>query len=98
MVVISELIDMKDTLNRVMRKAKKANLVLDTWMEEYGFTDNTKPKTGFIKESIDSSEVTEHYNTLKWVYEYNRVFNLIDIVSDYINEIENEINKLEETA
>jgi len=98
MVVINESIDMKDTLNRVLRKAKRASLVLDTWMEEYGFTDSTKPKSRFIKESIDSSEGTEHYNTYKWIYEYNRIVNLIDIVSDYIDGIENEISKLEETA
>ena len=82
-----ELLDQTDGVHEAIGKLKKASFILNHWEEEYGFTDRPNPKAAIAwGSSIRPEKSIAAEQSFKWFYEYNRIYEFIDIVRDYVFE------------
>lgn len=80
-------VELQDVIGQVLLKIEKADLIIWDWIEEYGFSEKPDSWAAVKYSSKLPDEKDIHgSNSLKWFYEYNRIFKLIDIASDYVLE------------
>ena len=89
-----EVLDQNDAIVDALLKLKKANMILDDWTQEYGFSHRPDSRKAMECGSCKSEEIDrEAMNSRKWFCEYNRIYTFIDIVSDYVLESEKLLEK-----
>ena len=82
-----ELFEQTSVVEDTILNLKKANMILDGWMQEYGFINRPDPRKAMECGSFKSGERDmKAVESRKWFYEYNRIYTFIDIVSDYVFE------------
>jgi hypothetical protein len=82
-----EVIDQGDAIGSALDKLKKANMILSDWTQEYGFIHQPDPRKAMESEAFKSEEgYGEAVDSRKWFHEYNRIYQFIDIVYDYVYE------------
>lgn len=62
---------------------RKAKCILDHWTQEYGFSEKPDPKAA-IEWGNNLNGDTHGMQSHKWVYDYKTIYQMIDIVTDYV--------------
>lgn len=75
----SKLFEQSDAIENAIAKLEKASIILDRWTQEYSF--NQKPDPSSI---YNNSDPIHKKQTQKWCWEYNCIYEFIDIAFDYI--------------
>ncbi|HHY26424.1 MAG TPA: hypothetical protein GX523_06695 [Desulfitobacterium dehalogenans] len=93
-----ELISQNTALGETLIKLSKAKMILDIWIQDYGFPSNPNLNDAVAWMGSKSGEQTrEEVNSVKWYLEYDLIYGLIDIVHDYVYEskkiLENALEK-----
>lgn len=84
----SELMEKGNLIEELRYKIKKASFLLSDWKEDYSWNEKPCPylaieySEGVIGEGDPGSRKAK--NSLKWFWEYNRIFELIDIADNYV--------------
>jgi|HigsolmetaGSP11D_1036233.scaffolds.fasta_scaffold00512_2 hypothetical protein len=82
-----ELFELTTVVENTLIKLKKAKLLLDDWTQEYGFCENPTPHAAIAWGAKKASELTRtEKDSVKWYWEYEKIFGFIEIVHDYIYE------------
>lgn len=88
-----ELFEQTNLMEDVLDKLDKADLILGHWENEYSFYENPDPRAAIEwgskvpSQNQDPEKVKRHgEQSYKWFLEYNTIFQLIRIVSDYVYE------------
>lgn len=82
-----ELFEQTNLMEDVLDKLDKADLILGHWKNEYSFYENPDPRAAIEYErSVPVDKDPHKAQSYKWFLEYNTIFQLIRIVSDYVYE------------
>ncbi|HZK52963.1 MAG TPA: hypothetical protein VFC84_01980 [Desulfosporosinus sp.] len=82
-----ELSKQTSEVEDAMLKLRKAMVILEYWTDEYGFQDKPEPLQAVMyRETILPEKNIRAEQSCKWFYEYNRIYQFIDIVRDYVYE------------
>lgn len=69
----------------IQEMANRASFVLNEFIVDYGFTENPNPAKA-LELGADAS--IEAKQSFQWFLDYNRIYTLIEIASDYVEKIE----------
>lgn len=82
-----ELFEQTNLMEDVLDKLDKADLILGHWVDEYSFYENPNPRAAIeYARSVPVDKDPHKAQSYKWFSEYNTIFQLIRIVSDYVYE------------
>ncbi|WP_035213427.1 hypothetical protein [Desulfitobacterium hafniense] len=78
-------LDQITAMEETLTKLEKAELLLTHWTQEYGFSKKPDPKAAVDwGQSKGGAQTKEQSDSVKWYWEYNLIFNLVDIAFDYV--------------
>lgn len=75
-------------INDVMIKLDNVRVILDKLTNDYGFPESTAPtRKGVYDWFTNSGERTkQESNSVKWVEDYEYIFTMLHVISDYVFE------------
>lgn len=83
--------DLSDLIFNCSIDIDKAATLLNYWTQEYGFSQKPDPRAANRwgsqvpnRNTDPEKEKAQGFNSFKWFYEYDMIYNFIDIVSDYV--------------
>ena len=86
-----ELFETRTAIEDALIKLEKADTLLSYWTQEYGFADKPDPRAAIRwgsqvpSQNQDDEKEKEHgKQSYKWFYEYDMIFNFVDMAFDYI--------------
>jgi hypothetical protein len=90
-----ELFLQTSEIERVLLKLDKANMLLGLWANEYMSCDIPSPAEALKSwTAIHPERTTKTEQSFKWFYDYSRITGIIDIVSDYVYESREMLEKV----
>lgn len=88
-----ELFETRSSIEYADVALEKAEILLSYWTQEYSFSENPDPRAAIRwggqvpSQNQDPEAVKRHgEQSFKWFYEYNRIFNFVDMAFDYLLE------------
>mgnify|MGYP000889802388 CR=1 FL=1 len=94
------LFETRTAIKNALVKLDKADTILSHWVQEYGFSEKPDPRAA----TTWSAKVPDRNNpdrageqAFKWYWEYNTIFNFVDMAFDYIMETQKILNEAMES-
>jgi hypothetical protein len=82
-----ELFDKTTVIEEVLSKLKKATTILSQWEEEYSFSENPDPRAAIeYSGNLTNDKHKRGQQSHTWIFEYDRIWTLVSIASDYVSE------------
>ena len=92
------LIDSIDNISGVLAKMERAEFLLNELVDDYTFTE--KPDMALLSCNITEENITEQRQTIKWLHEYVRIQQFINMALEYTlygrKDLGNILNSLED--
>jgi len=95
-----ELFETRTAIEIALVKLEKADTLLNYWVQEYSFAEKPDPRAAIRwgsqvpTQNQDPERVKEHgKQSCKWFYEYDMIFNFVDMAFDYIIATQEILNK-----
>ena len=82
----SKLFKQENVLGEALIKLEKASTVLNHWEQNYSFSKRPSPEAAIAWRGTVRSEDIWGQQSFTWYQEYNLIFQLISIASDYVYE------------
>lgn len=86
-----ELFETRTAIEYALIKLERADTLLNHWTQEYGFVDNPDPRAAIrwgsqvpSQNQDDEREKTHGKQSYKWFFEYDFIFNFVEMAFDYI--------------
>ena len=81
-----ELANKKDLIGTLERSIDKIGFMLDEFTQDYGFAEKPDPSSAlnYIRNMSTDSPDIHGKQSFTWFWEYNRIFNLVDVSIDYV--------------
>lgn len=77
-----ELIDAKETLGKLDYYNEKISFLVSEWIVDYGFSNKPDPYKA-IAWGTRQDEGIHATQSAKWFWEYDRIYELIEMIHDY---------------
>lgn len=87
-----ELFETRNSIEYAEVKLYKAETILSRWVQDYSFADKPDPRAAVAWWS-GSDKSQEAEQAAKWFYEYNEIYNIVDIAFDYLLEAKKILNE-----
>lgn len=76
-----------DVIDPAVIKLEKAEFLLSSWIQKYGYSEKPDPQAAlnWRKDgSKDGLEGVSRKQSFDWYWEYETIYNMVDIAFDYI--------------
>ena len=77
-----ELIDAKETLERLDYYNEKVSFLISEWISDYSFNEKPDPYKAIAWRTNQDKDI-HATQSAKWFWEYNRIHDLIEMIHDY---------------
>jgi len=90
-----ELFETRSSIEYALVKLEKADTLLNHWVQEYGFSEKPDPRAAIewgrsLKDEPGRTALGSF--SAKWYWEYDNIFNFVDMAFDYIMETQKILN------
>lgn len=79
---INQDTDLKDMINNLNYYNEKIGFLLGEWIVDYGFNNKPDPYKA-IAWATNQDKGMHATQSAKWFWEYNRIFELVEMIHDY---------------